>query len=123
MYNYLLISIVSDRLKIENQHREQVRAALAFTRKIKDFDDLVDPRRLFDYCLGPKPSDYVLEKIRREEKSKFVSIILFVILYDHPLLFFLLLTKMATRYSKEKYAHIKGIKNEPLSQLAIDSKK
>ena len=30
---------------------------------------------------------------------------------------------MATRYSKEKYAHIKGMKNEPLSQLAIDSKK
>ena len=88
MYNYLLISIVSDRSKIENQHREQVRVALAFTLKIKDFDDLVDLRRLFDYCLGPKPSDYVLEKIRREEKSKFVSVILFVILYDHPLLFF-----------------------------------
>ena len=29
---------------------------------------------------------------------------------------------MATRYSKEKYAHIKGMKNEPLSYLALDSK-
>ena len=48
MYNYLLISVVFYRSKIENQHREQVRAAPAFTRKIKDFDDLVNPRRLFD---------------------------------------------------------------------------
>ena len=30
---------------------------------------------------------------------------------------------MATRYSKEKYAHVKGMKNEPLPQLAIDTKK
>ena len=30
---------------------------------------------------------------------------------------------MATRYSKEKYAHIRGMKNEPLSSLAMDSKK
>lgn len=30
---------------------------------------------------------------------------------------------MATRYSKDKYTHIKGMKNEPLSQLAVDSKK
>lgn len=30
---------------------------------------------------------------------------------------------MATRYSKEKYARIRGLKNEPLSKLATDSKK
>lgn len=30
---------------------------------------------------------------------------------------------MATGYSKEKYAHIRGMKNEPLSQLAANSKK
>ena len=30
---------------------------------------------------------------------------------------------MATRYSKEKYACIKGMKNEPLSQLAEDPKR
>nr|POE85055.1 hypothetical protein CFP56_40540 [Quercus suber] len=30
---------------------------------------------------------------------------------------------MATRYSKEKYAHIKNLKNEPLSNLTVDSKK
>ena len=30
---------------------------------------------------------------------------------------------MATRYSKEKYARIKNLKNEPLSNLTTDSKK
>lgn len=30
---------------------------------------------------------------------------------------------MATKYSKDKYAHVKGMKNEPLSQLAINTKK
>ena len=30
---------------------------------------------------------------------------------------------MATRYGKEKYAHIKNLKNEPLSNLTADSKK
>ena len=33
------------------------------------------------------------------------------------------LAEMATRYSKEKYAHIRGLKNEPLSNLATDLKK
>ena len=39
-----------------------------------------------------------------------------------PILLFWL-AKMTTRYSKEKYAHIKGMKNEPLSNLAVDLKK
>ena len=30
---------------------------------------------------------------------------------------------MATRYSKEKYARVKGMKNEPLSQMAVETKK
>nr|POE64365.1 hypothetical protein CFP56_12414 [Quercus suber] len=30
---------------------------------------------------------------------------------------------MATRYSKEKYVHIRGLKNEPLSNLAANLKK
>ena len=38
-------------------------------------------------------------------------------------LFDFVFTEMATRYSKDKYAHVKGMKNEPLSQLAIETKK
>ena len=44
---------------------------------------MVDPRHLFDCCLGLEPSEYVLEKIRREEKSKFISESLLVTLYDY----------------------------------------
>ena len=34
--------------------------AIEYTRTIEDFDDLVDPRNLAFYCLGPEPSSYVL---------------------------------------------------------------
>ena len=30
---------------------------------------------------------------------------------------------MATRYSKDKYARVKGLKNEPVSHLTLESKK
>ena len=40
---YLLIFVVSNRPKLENQYRDWVCAALAFAHEIKDFDDLVDP--------------------------------------------------------------------------------
>ena len=63
-----------DRPDLEDKHRHRVCAALAYARKIEDFDDLVDPRHLFDCCLGHEPSKYVLEKIRREEKSYRLSI-------------------------------------------------
>ena len=66
----LLIYVALDHPELEDQHLHQVHAAHAFAYEIEDFDDLVDPRRLFDSCLGPKPSKYVLEKICREEKSK-----------------------------------------------------
>ena len=80
---YLLIFVVSDRPELESQYHEQVRATLAFTREIKDFNDLVDPRHLFDCCLGLEPSKYVLEKIFREEKGKFVLVDLFGIPYGY----------------------------------------
>ena len=90
----------------------------------------MDPRHLYDHWLGPEPTKYVLKKILREEKSMCISP-LFVFVFC---LFFLLvsvltsfldpfLTGMATRYSKEKYVRVKGPKHEPLSQLAIDTKK
>lgn len=71
-----LIFAVSNRLELEGQYCERVHATLAFAKDIEDFDDLVDPRHLFDYYLGPEPWRYVLEKIHREEKTKFVFVIL-----------------------------------------------
>nr|POF01846.1 hypothetical protein CFP56_36618 [Quercus suber] len=88
-----------DRPDLEDRYRHRVRAALDYARGIEDFDDLLDPRHLYDYCLAPEPSKYVLEKIHREEK------------------------KMATRYSRDKYARIKNLKSEPLANLTSGSKK
>nr|POF20939.1 adenylylsulfatase hint3 [Quercus suber] len=61
--------------------------------------DCLWPSELYACCLGSEPSAYMLEKIRRQEK------------------------KMATRYSKDKYARIRDLKNEPLAKLTSDSKK
>jgi len=132
LYNpvFLLIFSVSDRPKLESRYCERVHSALAFAKEIEDFDDLVDPRHLFNCCLGPEPSKYVLEKIRRKEKSKFVFAILKINLSSLAssllclianLTFWLI--EMAIRYSKEKYVRIRGIKNEYLSSLAAESKK
>ena len=98
----------------------------------------MNPCHLYNYCLGPKPSKYVLKKILWEEKSIFG-------LYSLSFLFFfkkkkkkkkrkerkrklillpdLLFAELATKYSKDKYACVKGMKNEPLSQLTSDLKK
>ena len=118
---------------LEDRHHHRVWVALAYAYEIEDFDDLVDPRRLFDYFLGPKPSKYVLEKICWDEKSKIIFIS-FICTLPNCLLencsffffsfsFVFYLAEMATRYSKEKYARIKNLKNEPLSNLTTDSKK
>nr|POF20834.1 hypothetical protein CFP56_14348 [Quercus suber] len=55
-----------------DKYRHRVCAALAYAREIEDFDNLVDPCHLYDCCLSPEPSKYILEKIRQEEKSKIV---------------------------------------------------
>ena len=68
---------------MESQYRERVQVALAFAQEIEDFDDLGDPHHLFDCCLGLEPSECVLEKIRQEEKSKFISKSLLVLPYDY----------------------------------------
>ena len=128
---YLSIFVTLDCLELEDQHRSWVHAALAFAREIEDFDDLVNPRHLFDCCLGPKPLKYVMEKIRREKKSKIVYFLTLIIPLSSLassllcLIAYLTfgLTEMLIRYSKEKYACIRGLKNEPLSNLAADSKK
>ena len=70
---YPLIFVALDRPElIVFKHRNRVRATLAFAHEIEDFDDLVNPRHLFDCCLGLEPSKYLLEKICWEEKNKIV---------------------------------------------------
>lgn len=115
---------VFDCLELEGPNYERIQAALAFAQEIKDFDDLIDPRHLFTYCLGSEPIQYVLEKILREAKSKLSHSCEFPsFLFFNFLLLLLFLVEMAIQYSKEKYAHIRGMKHEPLSQLTLDPKR
>ena len=60
-----------------------LRLPLNTRKSINDFNDLVDPRTLALYCLGPKPSAYVLCTIEREEKKS-----KYLVRCCHPLLLF-----------------------------------
>ncbi|XP_050286471.1 uncharacterized protein LOC126725680 isoform X2 [Quercus robur] len=84
---------------LKSCYKECVQAALDFALSAEDFDELVDPRSLYDHFLGPEPSAYILQLILREER------------------------KVATRFNQDKYAHAKGKKNEPLSKLISPLKK
>ena len=139
---FLIIFAALDCPDLEDIHCHWVCATLAYAHEIMDFDDLVDPRHLFDCCLILEPSKYILEKIHREEKSKIVYLLTssllassvpcltaclkitpFCVLCFSFFFFLFYLAEMAIRYSKEKYARIKNLKNEPLSNLTVDSKK
>ena len=43
--------------------------AIEYAKTIKSWEDLVDPRTLVFYCLGPDPSSYVLQLINIEGKK------------------------------------------------------
>ena len=108
---------------MEEYYQGQIKAALEFSLTVNDFDKLVDPRRLHECCLGPKPSTYILKKIAQEEKSRFLILHSFLVFpYSfHPTNF--LFVEMATRYNNDKYARVKSLKNEPLSHITPGSKK
>ena len=53
-------------------HKERVETAIGYAQTIESWDDLVDPRTLAFYNLGPNPSPYVLRNIGIEgKKSKY----------------------------------------------------
>ena len=108
---------------LEEHYQGRLKAALEFALIVDDFDELVDPRRLYECCLGPEPSTYILMKIAQEEKSRFLILRLFLsyLIDFHPTN--LLLAEMATRYNKDKYAHVKSLKNECLSLITPRLKK
>ena len=103
---------------MEDRYQGRVQTALEFAYTIDEFDDLVDPGHLYDCCLGPEPSAFVLKKIAREEKSMFnftfssIISLFFIRAWLSDFCF----VEMATKYSKYKYASVKSLKNEPLSQ-------
>ena len=58
-----------------------MQVALEYALTIKDFDNLVNPRHLYDCCLGPEPFAFVLKKIAQEEKSMLSLSSLFISLF------------------------------------------
>ena len=80
-----------DRPDFEDQYHHHVLVVLAYACEVDDFDDFVDPRQLYTCCFGPEPLRYMLEKIRRKEKSK-IFLLTFLILLLSLTLSSLLLT-------------------------------
>ena len=99
---------------------------MEFAYRINDFENLVDPHRLYNHCFGLESSELSSEKnTSRREKYVYPSFLifpLFLFLFRIPLFGFVF-AEIATRYSKDKYACVKGMKNEPLSQLVVKTKK
>ena len=60
---------VKRRPKLKSRYKENVEKAIEYMKTIEDFDDLVDPRTLAFYCLGPDWFAFVLRNIEIEEKE------------------------------------------------------
>ena len=57
---------------MKSRYKERVQKAIESARIVENWDDLVDPRTLAFYCLGPKPSTFVLRTLSIEgKKSKY----------------------------------------------------
>ena len=60
---------VKRRPKLKSKYKGRVEKVIEYPKMVKDWDDLVDPWTLAFYCLGPKPSVYILRNIDIEEKK------------------------------------------------------
>ena len=60
---FFFVLAVADRPLLEERYQGWIKAGLEFAVTVDDFDDLVDPRCLYECCLGPEPSVYILKKI------------------------------------------------------------
>ena len=68
---YLLFCAVKRQPKLKSRYIERVEKAIEYASTIENWDDLVDPRTLAFYNLGPDPSSYVLRTLSiKEKKSK-----------------------------------------------------
>ena len=55
--------------KLKSKYQSRVEKAIEYAKTIESWEDLVDPRTLAFYCLGPDPSPYVLRLIDIEGKK------------------------------------------------------
>ena len=67
--SYLVFCAVKRRPKLKSRYTGRVEKAIEYTPTIENWDDLVDPRTLAFYNLGPDLSAYVLRLLSIEEKK------------------------------------------------------
>ena len=67
--SYLFFCVVKRRPKLKSRYTERVKKAIEYAPTIENWDDLVDPRTLAFYNLGPNPSAYILHLLSIEEKK------------------------------------------------------
>ena len=65
----LLSPTVKRRPKLKSRYKGRVEKAIEYPKMVEDWDDLMDPRTLAFYCLGPEPSAFVLCNIDIEVKK------------------------------------------------------
>ena len=115
----LLSCAVKRQPKLKSRYRQRVEVAIKYVKTIDDYDDLVDPRTLALYFLGPEPSTYFLRTIEIEEKK---SKYLLSSSLSLPFLFFFFykcfpFARMTMKFNQGMYAKMKAKKNEPFSNL------
>ena len=60
---------IKRRPKLKSKCQGRVEKAIEYAKTVESWDDLVDPRTLAFYCLGPDPSPYMLRIIDIEGKK------------------------------------------------------
>ena len=61
--------IVKRRPKLKSRYRERVQKAIKYAQTIENWDDLVNPRTLAFFYIGPEPSVFVLKTLDIEGKK------------------------------------------------------
>ena len=69
MIPYFFFCVVKRRPKLKSRYSERVEKAIEYALRIGSWDDLVDPRTITFYNLGPDPFSYVLRTLSIEEKK------------------------------------------------------
>ena len=57
------------RPKLKSKYQGCAEKTIQYAKAIESWEDLMDPRTLVFYCLGPDPSAYVLRLIEIEGKK------------------------------------------------------
>ena len=109
-----LLFVVKARPSLKRQYEERVQAASDFSFGIEDFDELVDPRSLYDHCLDQNlqplsSSCFLGQRGVSFGHHNFTSSLSFL---HHSLMTYLFyFADMTTCFSQDRYAYAKEKKN------------